>query len=72
MKCRVVFPVIVGIIMLILIIPIGKYITYERLRSHDFVTSKYSKYCYKNQNVNKNIKEKIYYKTLALCGKPLK
>ena len=40
--------------------------------SRNFVTSKYSKYCYNIGKENHNIKIKIYYKTLEDCGKPLK
>ncbi len=37
----------------------------------EYVSSKYSKYCYIKGDVNRNIKVKLYYKTLAKCGKPL-
>ena len=35
-----------------------------------FLTSTYSKYCYRYGE--KNLKNKIYYKTVEECGKPLK
>jgi len=38
----------------------------------EYITSEYSKYCYKNVEENKNIKHKIHYKTLKECNKPLK
>ncbi len=36
-----------------------------------YVTGEYSKYCYTSDNVNKNIKHKIYFQTLKECNKPL-
>lgn len=37
-----------------------------------FVTGYYAKYCYRDGEENKNIKEKLHYQTLEECGKPLK
>lgn len=46
--------------------------TYTIVDSYKFVSSKYSKYCYHSRDVNRNIKDRLYYKTLAECNKPLK
>ena len=48
------------------------FIAYSIIDSYKFVSSKYSKYCYNSDRVNQNIKDRLYYKTLAECGKPLK
>jgi len=37
-----------------------------------YVSSEYSKYCYKSDNVHHNIKNRLYYETLEECNKPLK
>lgn len=48
-------------------------ISYYVIDSYRFVSSTYSKYCYlSTKEVNKNIKNRLYYSTLAECGKPLK
>ena len=42
------------------------------VESREYTSSKYSKYCYFKGEENKNIKTKVYYKTLEECKKPLK
>lgn len=37
-----------------------------------YVTGDYSRYCYEYGHENKNIRNKIYFKTLEECNKPLK
>lgn len=37
----------------------------------NYVTGEYAKYCYKEGNEHPSIKDKMYYKTLSDCGKPL-
>jgi hypothetical protein len=46
------------------------FIIYNKM--HDqYVTSTYSKYCYKTGYENKNMRYKTYYETLEDCNKPL-
>ncbi len=45
-------------------------IAYSGIRNQ-YVTSTYSKYCYKTGYENKNMRYKTYYETLENCNKPL-
>jgi hypothetical protein len=60
------------LIIAIIYLSLSIYIMYDYTFNNNFVSSEYSKYCYSKDNINKNIKHRIYYKTLENCGKPLK
>lgn len=46
-------------------------VSYLIISQYTFVTGKYSKYCYHVGETNKNIKDRLYFKTLEECNKPL-
>lgn len=60
------------LLTLIVLVFMFIFIAYSIIDSFKFVSSKYSKYCYNSDRVNQNIKDRLYYKTLEECGKPLK
>lgn len=60
------------LLTLIILVAMCMFVTYSIVDSYKFVSSEYSKYCYNSDKVNKNIKDRLYYKTLEECGKPLK
>jgi hypothetical protein len=60
------------LLILIILLAMFMFTTYSIVDSYRFVSSKYSKYCYNSRDVNKNIKDRLYYKTLEECNKPLK
>ena len=62
---------IFGLVTILIIFISGVFIDY-RVTNMRYVTSQYSKYCYQRGNENKNIKHKVYYKSLEECGKTLK
>lgn len=65
--------IIIATVFLFLIAHVGiQYIELQRKNDRAYVTSEYSKYCYKNGSENKNIKVKIYYSSLVECGKEYK
>lgn len=65
--------ILIGLVFVILIIiPSVRYSLLIYESNHAFVTSLYSKYCYKNGKENGNIKVKIYYKNLTECEKTFK
>ena len=59
-------------LILILIIVTSTFIVEARDRNTQYVSSKYSKYCYCKGEESKNIKYKVYYKSLEECGKTFK
>lgn len=77
MKLRNIHISIVAIIVFITV-PVVKYVAYQReyLRQHghDYVTSLYSPFCYRNGMEPRTMKpeNKMYYVSLDNCGKELK
>lgn len=77
MKLRNIHISIVAIIVFITV-PVVKYVAYEReyfrQHSHDYVTSVYSPFCYRNgvEPRTMKIENKVYYISLASCGKEFK
>lgn len=45
---------------------------YNKFFRDVYVTSEYSKYCYRKGDESHLMKKKIYYNSLQSCGKPLK
>lgn len=46
-------------------------IAFQFATRYKYVSSKYSKYCYRANQVHHNIKNRLYYETLEECNKPL-
>lgn len=59
-------------LIVLISIPVAKYAVDEVLNSRNYVTSRYSKYCYRNGMEGATMKDKEYYADPADCGKEIR
>lgn len=71
-KKHAIYGILISIFLFLIVVPLFNYVSMSMKSKHSFITSAYSKYCYKNGSENKNIKVPIYYESLTECGKPMK
>lgn len=73
-KILIILSMLIVALIAIIAVPVVKFWIYQQKDSHNFLTSRDSKWCYRNGFENGNIKDenKIYYPVAADCPHPLK